>query len=216
MHAQEYLLSFGLLGEFGRFRCSAPLACRRGDRVVVRSHRGLEIGEVLREATPRHAQFLPNTSVGQLLRRLQPDDEQKASQMQLRSQHLFDRGQQLARELGLPLELIDVEVLLDGEHAALHHVRWAECDVRPFVSTLSREFSLYLTLEDLGKGREPPHHDEEDHGCGQENCGQQAGGCSTCSTGGGCSTCHKSTPEEVQRHFAQLREQMESRRMTLL
>ena len=68
MNAVEYLLSYGLAGDFGRFRAPGPLECRRGARAVVRSHRGLEIAEVLRAATPRHAHFLPNTSVGQLLR----------------------------------------------------------------------------------------------------------------------------------------------------
>ena len=59
----EYLLRYGLAGDFGRFRAARPLALRRGDRAVVRSHRGLELAEVLREAAPGHAPFLPNTTV---------------------------------------------------------------------------------------------------------------------------------------------------------
>jgi PSP1 C-terminal conserved region len=217
MDSQEYLLSFGLAGEFGRFRAAAPLALCRGERVVVRSPRGVEIAYVLRETTPGHAQFLPNTSVGQLLHRLRPEDERTEIQMRARGQRLFERGQQLATELELPLELLDVEVLLDGQHAALHYLRWADGDVRPFVSTLSREFELHVALVDLTPSREASTHEEEPNGCGRPNCGQQAGGgCSTCGTGGGCATCGTAKPQDVETHFAQLREQMERRRTALL
>src|SRR5262245_26789452 len=111
MEAQEYLLSFGLTGEFGRFRAAAPLRLQRGERVVVRGPRGVEIAAVLRQAAPSHARFLPNTSVGQLLRRITLADEQAESRMRARSEQLFERGQQLAASLQLPLELLDAEVL---------------------------------------------------------------------------------------------------------
>ena len=68
MEHLEYLVRYGLAGEFGRFRADCPLALSRGARVVVRSQRGVELGEVMRPATPRHAAYLPNTSVGRLLR----------------------------------------------------------------------------------------------------------------------------------------------------
>jgi hypothetical protein len=208
----EYLASYGLLGDFGRFRATRPLPLRRGDRVVVRSHRGLEIAEVLREATPRHANFLPNTTVGQLLRRADPDDERQAQRLRARGQHLFDRGCRLAEELALSVELLDVEVLFDGEHGVLHHVRWAECDVRPFVSTLSREFALHILLQDLSGPRLSAEHRDEEHGCGRPDCG--TGGCGSCGSGG-CGTCGAAESREVQSYFAELRQQME-RRTSLL
>jgi cell fate regulator YaaT (PSP1 superfamily) len=214
MPAQEYLVSFGLTGEFGRFRTRAPLELCRGEQVVVRSARGIELAEVLREATPGHAQFLPNTSMGQLLRRATADDEATALALRRRGQQLYERGRQLTADLQLPLELLDVEVLLDGEHAVLHHLQAGEADVRPFVSTLSREFSLYVTLVDLSQ----PHHEEEEvHGCGRPDCGQGADGeCGSCGSGGGCSTCGSAKLQEVAAHFAGLREQMERRRTALL
>jgi cell fate regulator YaaT (PSP1 superfamily) len=218
MEAQEYLVSFGLTGEFGRFRAAAPLVLRRGERVVVRGPRGVEIASVLREATTRHARFLPNTTVGQLLRRAGDADEDADSAMRTRGQQLFERGRQLAAELSLPLELVDVEVLLDGEHAVLHLLRWAEADVRPFVSTLSREFELHVTLADLSRPAESAgHEDEAEHaGCGRPNCGRkEGGGCSTCGSDG-CGSCGAAKSPDMTLYFAQLREQMERQRTTLL
>jgi len=212
MNELEYLVSYGLAGDFGRFRSITPMACRRGQRVVVRSHRGVEVGSVLRPATPRHASFLPNTTLGQLLRAVTPADEWKLDTVCKRSRHLFARGVELVHELELPLEMLDVEVLLDDEHAALQLLRWADCDVRPFVAALSREFALHVHITDLSR---PKDEEEEEHGCGREGCGSD-GGCGSCGTGGGCGSCGTEKASDQTAHFAQLREQMDSRRVGLL
>jgi cell fate regulator YaaT (PSP1 superfamily) len=208
MNDLEYLLSYGSLGDFGRFRAARPVSCRRGDRFVVRSSRGLEIAEVLQPATPRHARFLPNTTVGQLLRPATPEDDAAAVLHQRRGSEVLRRGADLIAQLGLELELLDVEMLLDGDHAVLHHLRWAECDVRPFVSALSREFSLHVSLQDLTRNGAAVV-EEESHGCG--SCGSE-GGCGSCGSGG-CGSCGSADTgaDEVKAHFAGLRQQMERR-----
>src|SRR5215472_11613256 len=94
----------------GRFRSARPLTCRRGDRVVVRTHRGLEVGEVLRATSSGHAHFFPNTSVGPLLRPLGPEDEAAAETARRRGRQLFDDAVGLASELALGLEVIDAEI----------------------------------------------------------------------------------------------------------
>jgi hypothetical protein len=209
----EYLLSYGRLGDFGRFRARKPLVCSRADRAVVRSHRGLEVGEVLRAATARHAKFLPNTSVGQLLRLVNATDEEALAKSRKLSQAVFARAARLGQELALPLEVVDAEVLLDGEHGVIHLLRSQECDVRPFVSTLSRDFELHVTLADLTRPL-VAQPEQEEGGCGREGCGH--GGCSSCGSGGGCSTCGLGKPEEVTAYFAGLRQKMDERRMALL
>jgi cell fate regulator YaaT (PSP1 superfamily) len=218
MEAEEYLASFGRNGLFGRFRTLAPLHLRRGERVVVRGARGIEIAEVLRPATPRHAHFLPNTSIGQLLRRLTPADEECENAMRLRAQQIFERSSQLAAEMGLPITVLDVEVLLDGEHAVLYQLRKENTDVQPFVNTLSCEFAVHLTLVDLGRDCEGvvAEEGEEPAGCGRPNCGRRAdGGCSTCGSGG-CGSCGSAQPKDIELYFAQRRQEMERRRMALL
>src|SRR5262249_2394204 len=144
---------------------------------------------------------------GQLLRLASEQDEQNAQSMKARAGNIFSDGRDLAKDLGLPIELLDVEVLLDGEHAVLHHLRWAECDMRPFVSTLSKRHDLHIELQDLS------HIDE---GCGKPNCGRGEGGCSSCGTNGGCGSCGSHGASELQAYFAGLREQMIARKRTPL
>ncbi len=204
MDLVEYLVAFGLRGDYGRFRPVRPCACRRGDRVVLRTARGLEVGEVLREATQRHAHFLPNTTVGALLRHATAEDETKEQSARERAMGLYARSRALAAQLSLPLELLDAEVLLDEQTAVLYQLRWADCDVRPFVSTLSREFAAQLILMDLVEPA--PQHP----GCG--HCGPS--GCGSCGSGGGCGSCGVGAAD-LQAYFAGLRQQMEHRHSLL-
>src|SRR5262249_17744976 len=149
-------------------------------------HRGVELAQVLCVATPGHAQFLPNTTVGQLLRLATTEDEHAADLARTRSQRVFADARRLAAELGLPLEILDVEVLLDGEHALIHHLARAAFDERPLVSALAKAHNLYPRLLTL---HSPAEAESEEHeGCGRPGCGRESGGCRSCSSGG-CSSC---------------------------
>ncbi len=210
----EYLLSYGNLGDFGRFRPLRPLVCRRGDLAVVQSHRGVELASVLCPASHGHAAFLPNTSVGRLLRLAGPEDEAPAARTHERGRSLYEQARRLAVAQNLPLEVIDVEVLLDNQHAVVQYLGWDAFDAPPFVSKLSTEFEVHITLQNLAQAPQP---EEIEHGCGRPDCGKtEGGGCSTCGTGGGCSTCGSAKPEDVTAHFAGLRAQMEQANRTPL
>jgi cell fate regulator YaaT (PSP1 superfamily) len=198
----EYLLSYGALGDFGRFCPVTPLRCVRGQRAVVRSHRGLELATVLGDARPGHAHFLPNTTVGQLLRLATAADLDADRRCRAEARRLCEEAAALAASLGLPVEVIDAEVLLDGEHAVLHHVAGAEFDPRPWVGTLSKSLDAHVTLVDLGR----PAAQEPEHGCGRPDCGQGSGGCGS---GDGCSTCGLKNIPDLKKYFAGLREQMD-------
>lgn len=201
MDDSDYLVSYGQAGDFGRFRPTQPFSGRRGDRVVIRSPNGLELGVVLCLSTPGHDPFLGRTSLGQLLRRATADDERSAQDARERGQRIFEHARLLARQLDLPLEVLDVEVLLDGAQAVVYHLCGQECDVRPLVSKLASSHDLRISLQNL-------YIPGEAHaGCGKPNCGQhEGGGCGTCGSGGGCSSCGKSLPKkEVADFLAGLR-----------
>jgi cell fate regulator YaaT (PSP1 superfamily) len=201
----DYVLSYGTMGDVGRFRPTTALVLRRGEQVVVRSYRGLELGEVLCEATPGHVRFLPNTTLGKLLRRVTPEDKRRAELMQERGQRLFEDGGRLVAELGLPLAVLDAEVTLDGKQGILHHLAWGDFDERDLVSRLSGSHDLRVTLHSLALPKEP---DEAEVGCGRPDCGRTEGGsCGDCGSGG-CSSCGARSPVDLKTHFANLREQM--------
>src|SRR5262245_36743574 len=201
----DYLVSYGRAGEMGRFRATQSLNCLRGDRVVVRTERGLAIGSILCTATSQHAHLLENGVVGELLRPVSAQDEEIANGIQARAGQLIDDARDLANDVQLPLEILDVEISLDGHHVTLYHLRWAECDERPLVSALSKKYEVMVALRDLALP-------EGATACGRPDCGNHGSGCTTCSSGG-CSTgCgSKKLGKELQEYFLSLRQKMEER-----
>jgi cell fate regulator YaaT (PSP1 superfamily) len=201
--APEYLVSYGHAGEMGRFRSAQPLTCRRGDGVVIRTAHGLVIGKVLCEALPRHAQLLNNAFIGELLRQVTAEDEQIALGILARGRRLFDDSRKLATELHLSMEIIDVEIALDGHQVTLYYLRWAECDERPLVSALSKKYEVMLSLRDLALP-------EGATACGRQDCGNQGGGCTTCTSGGCATGCgSKAIGKDLQEYFLGLRQKMQ-------
>jgi hypothetical protein len=202
MSTREYLVHHGCAGHLGRFRAGGAAALARGAAVVVRSRRGLELGEVLCPSHPERA-ALPDPFVGELLRPAGPADLGTADRCRERGQRLFDNGIRLADELALPLALVDVEVLLDGRQALLHAVRLGPCDEGPLLAALGERYDLIVRLHDLTAEPAPGGH-----GCG--SCG--AGGCGSCgSEGGGCDSCSAGAAKELAGYFAELRARMEQR-----
>jgi cell fate regulator YaaT (PSP1 superfamily) len=201
-----YLVNHSLAGELGVFEAPASLACRRGDRVVIRKVGGLEIGVVKCPATERHQRMLDGPEVGELLRIATAEDEAIVSGTSLRAQKIFDDGRRLVEQLALPLDLLDVEVSLDAQQVTIYFVRWAECDERPLVAALSKKYEALVALRDLALPA-------GSSGCGKTNCGSGSGGCTSCGTGGGCATgCGtKGKAREVTEYFKGLRQKMDNR-----
>jgi hypothetical protein len=186
MSERHYLVSYGTMGDLGRAGAVPPLVCARGDEVVLRGPRGLELATVLCEAGPGHEQLLGGAA-GEVLRLATPEDRRTVERMRQRGERLFADARQTAAALGLPLEILDVEVLLDGRHAVLHHLRLGECDPRDLMDRLGDRHQLLVSLRDVALPPGATAEEEPLHiGCGAENCG--AGGCGSCSSGN-CSSC---------------------------
>lgn len=209
----EYLVSYGRAGDFGRFQATQSVRCRRGDRVVIRAGADLDIGVVLCQADAGHARFLSRTSLGELLRIANDEDERTAQRRQALSQEIFDHARRLTEEHALPLEIVDAEVCLGGKQAAVYYLCRQSCDYRSLVSSLARIHDLAILMHNLAL----PAVEEEDHGCGKPGCGKtEGGGCSSCGSGG-CSTCGKSThKDEVAAYLVGLRTKMEESSRTSL
>ena len=194
----EYLVSHGRSGALGRF-ASPQMCLRRGQRVVVESYRGLELGKVLCEATERHRQALPHAP-GRVIREATAEDEVRSNDLAEICQRVLTSATHL-RMAGV--EVLDVEPLLDGRRIVLHYLAGAEHDIEPLLEDLSKQFGLDVFAENLAH----PVSDEP-HGCGKPDCGKtDGGGCTSCESGG-CSSCGHGGVD-MTAYFAHLRGRME-------
>jgi len=215
MNSVEYLVSYGRSGGLGRFIAEPAPQFRRGQRVVVNSVRGAEIGAVLCLATAAHARLLQTPATGQVLRLATAADFAADAEVRTLEQRVFDRSRCLAVTSGLPMEILDIEIPLECRQAILQILSSAVCDPTDLVECLEREFDLDVRLEDLAT----PRIEEDEHGgCGEPNCGRENGGCTSCSSAnGGCATGCGSKAFDIRQYFGHLREQMEVKgRVTIL
>jgi cell fate regulator YaaT (PSP1 superfamily) len=203
--ALQYIVSFGKAGGVGVFTADQPLSLRRGERVAIRSPRGAEAGTVLCPATVRQARLLGATASGPLLRPLNIDDKARLAEQRPLAQRLYDAARRLAEQERLSLEVLDVEVLLDGDQAIVQFVG-EDIPLDAFAQLLEQQFNLQIRLENVAQ--RSALAEEEHGGCDKPDCGRDAGGCSTCSTGGGCSSCG-SKKVDMRDYFVHLREKME-------
>jgi hypothetical protein len=205
--ASAYLVQYGRPAFVGAMqaRCASE-GVGRGDRVVIRGPRGLEIGTVL---VARATAMMPVD--GEILRPAALDDFAAAERNEALGQKILTA----AGDAGLPISFIDVEVSLDGATAVLHALPFGECDASPLFAELSDRFGLAVRLLDLSQtptSKDPP--DPTKATCGKPDCGTGSGGCTSCGTGG-CSTgsCSKgsvTSAGELSAYFADLRRQMEA------
>ena len=200
-----YLIRYGLARSVARFAfnpdetdgslaAGGPFA--RGATVVVRTHRGTELGEVIGAAPAAFQADAPQaTRVAPLLRVASAADLDHARVVSRRRAADFEACQAVFGEGVWPLELIDAEPLLDEARTVLHYLGPHRLDAAGLIAILRNRVGLEVVLEAVGldltddeidEATEPTSPEtEDDHGCG--SCGSKSGGCGSCgSAGGGC------------------------------
>src|SRR3954465_10784063 len=141
----EYLVHHGGAGHLGRFRPieAAGPTVGRGAPVVVRTRRGLELGEVLCR-TSADGTILPDPLGGELLRAATAADVEAAGRYRDVGRTVFEDASSLAEVRGLPLAGLGVEVFLDGRQALLHAVRLGPCDEAALLAELGDRHGLIV------------------------------------------------------------------------
>ncbi len=128
--SQPGLARYGVISEVARFVNISSARLSRGQQVVVRTHRGLEIAELLQDV-PADETRIESVDPGNfaILRPASDEDERTAKESAEECTSEFPVWQQRLREWRLQLELIDLEWTLDRSKRILYVLndRGAEC-----------------------------------------------------------------------------------------
>jgi cell fate regulator YaaT (PSP1 superfamily) len=156
---------------------------KRGSQLLVRTDRGLEMGEVLGEAATRE---LPQFPSARFVRPSQPEDQLLWSKLVGLSQDANDACQSFLREHQLEDVLLETEPLLDGRTIFFHFLGEPSPLAEEYVQTLASVYHDNVTkskfAELLEKGCGPGCGTKEKAGCGT------GGGCAVCAIAGGCTS----------------------------
>lgn len=169
----------GLLGQVGRFRSVDAARYARATRVVVRTVRGLELGEVLGAADD--ASIPPDAAVGAsdgtILRRLTVEDQLLEARLERHRHEAFAACQQRLAQAGAAATLVDVEHLFDGGGLYFYFLGEVPDDVERLTAELAEVYDANVQFrrfaETLTAGCGPD--------CGTEHA--SGGGCTSCATG---------------------------------
>jgi cell fate regulator YaaT (PSP1 superfamily) len=146
----RYVVRYGIMRNLGVFSTRGPDRFARGMRVVVRSNRGTESGEVLCEATDEALKQMPAGSGGQLLRIMSDGDENEQGHLHARQREVLTACQRHVATLNLPMDLVDVEHVLGGERIVLYYMSEDRVDFRELVKSLAGEFQTRIELRQIG------------------------------------------------------------------
>lgn len=168
----RYLVRYGSLGWVGVFGTVDRVDCQHRDRVILQTHRGQEVGEILSTPDDLAAQNNSDKPAGEVIR--------IASSDELTSYHprtenltplLIKESSGVLAESSIDLAVVDGEVLFDGESAVLYFLGDSHPDAGPLVTDIAHRHGLARI--ELYPFIDPP--EPEGGGCGKPGCG--GGGC---------------------------------------
>lgn len=146
----KYVVRHGVMRNLGVFSARGGDVFSRGQQVIARTHRGLEAGEVLCEATHEAVSKLSEPKQGQILRGLSDDDARELRKMFEQERREYAACQHRISELNLDMQLADVEHLYGGERIVIYYLAEGRVDFRELVKLLAGEFQTRIEMRQIG------------------------------------------------------------------
>ncbi len=171
-----HFVRLGVIGHIGRFQSSDAAIYPRSSKVIVKTNRGLEVGEVL-SCDDQTALQEPD---GVLLRGMTDSDLMLAERLERNRHAAYESCAALLAEKGSSSILLDVEHLFDGQ--GLYFYFLGETD--PIAQSLTSELATAYDAE----ARFDQFASALDEGCGP-GCGTPEAEGGACGSGGGCAGC---------------------------
>ncbi|MEX2308442.1 MAG: PSP1 C-terminal domain-containing protein [Pirellulales bacterium] len=182
--SRYHLVRVGAMGQVGRFAAVDALRYPRYCRVVVRTRRGLEIGDVL--SPPDNGDDSRTFADGDILRRMTVQDELLQARLEKHRQEAYQACAALLVKNGVSAVLVDVEHLFDGQGLFFYFLGDVTPDLETYTNQLAETYEAKVQFrkftETLVEGCGP--------GCGTDEV-KGRGGCETCTScavAGACGT----------------------------
>jgi len=177
-----------LIGEFP-YRGDATPGC--GSKIVVKTFRGHEIGEMLTSTCPNAGctksvtrqemlEYIENSggrdypfyTDGRALRVATVEDLQKQSAIDAQREESLRIARGEAQELGLPMKLVEADPILGGETLTFYFTAEDRVDFRELVRRLAGHFRTRIELRQVG-ARDEARLVADYERCGQHCCCRQ-------------------------------------------
>jgi cell fate regulator YaaT (PSP1 superfamily) len=169
--ARYHLVRVGTLGHIGRFAAVDQTRFPRGSRVVVRTPRGLEVGEVLAPPADFEQESLED---GELLRGMTVEDELLDARLQKNRLAAYEACQARLDAVGVTTPLVEVEQLFDGRTLVFYFLGPPSTELDAITQELAEAYDSQAQIAKFATTLT--------EGCGPD-CGTEH------ATGHGCTSC---------------------------
>ena len=164
----EYIVRYGAMRFLGVMSARNGSNLLRGTSVIIRTNRGLEVGEILCNASTDDSQDASDdrqqgqhngeqqddggagSSDGQILREMSNQDSNELAHIEANAREEFRLCLRHIRDLGLQMQLVDVEHLFGGERIIVYYLAEGRVDFRELVRRLATEFQTRIEMRQIG------------------------------------------------------------------
>jgi len=185
------VIRFGVMKLVGEFPYSGDSKPGCGSKIVARTHRGLELGEMLTSTCPNAGcsksvsrsemlQYIENSGgkdypffdQGRIIRVATTDDLNEQRRIDALKPGMKKFSQEAAARLNLNMKVIECEPILGGERLTIYYTSEDRIDFRELVTELAREFQCRIEMRQVG-ARDEARLVADYERCGQHCCCKQ-------------------------------------------
>ncbi len=185
-HKKLMLVRYGRMGFMGWFEHNEENIPKVSSRVVIKTNRGLELGDLVGQFNYRSGQFrsspeqvnqyfnskgkeYPLGQGGTFVRFATDEDIMEETHLQASAREEAKCCERFIKEMDLPMKVVDSEHLFGGERIVIYFSSNGRVDFRELVRQLAREYQTRIELRQIGS-RDEAKLISDFESCGQECC----------------------------------------------
>lgn len=185
---KSIVVRFGALKMVGEFPYDGDAKPGCGSKLVVRTHRGTELGEMLTSTCPNAGcsksvtrkemlQYIDNsggrdypfTTEGRVLRVATAADMERQAAIEQSKHGIKVAARRVVEHLNLPMKVVDAEPILGGERLTIFYLSEERIDFRDLVKILGAELNARIEMRQVG-ARDEARLTADYERCGQHCC----------------------------------------------
>ena len=188
-HKKLMLVRYGKMGYLGWFEHKETYIPKTKNRVVIKTDRGLELGELVGQFNYRSGQFkstpdqvqeyfgkaqkdYPLTDGGTFVRFATDEDLMEEKHLDASAKEEMRCCQRFVNEMELPMKIVDAEHVFGGERIVIYFTSSGRVDFRELVKRLAREYQTRIELRQIG-ARDEARIVSDYESCGLPCCCRQ-------------------------------------------
>lgn len=183
------LVRYGKMGYLGWFEHKEDYVPKTQSRVVIKTNRGLELGELVGQFNYRGGHFksspeqvkeyfgkaqkdYPLAEGGTFVRFATAEDLMEEKHLDVSAKEEMQCCDRFVKEMELPMKIIDAEHVFGGERIVIYFTSSGRVDFRELVKRLAREYQTRIELRQIG-ARDEARIISDYESCGLPCCCRQ-------------------------------------------